>query len=286
MALRASWTGHLKVSLVTIPVRLFNAVSSTARISFNQLHRGCGERIRYDLTCPVHGHVEREDIEKGYEFEKNRYVVIDEADLEKVRLETTKVIELTQFAPIAEIPTTYLDAPYYLAPDGRMAAEAFATFREAMRRESRAGIGRVVLSGREKIVALTPLDRGLVMNTLHYSYEVRRPTAYFEDVPAEVKEDDQLGLAEMLVQRMSKPFDPQGFEDRYQEQVLEIVDAKVAGRAPQIAAPRQTAQVVDLMDALKRSLEQQGGAPEAGPAKKKPPARSTGPREGKKRKTG
>lgn len=286
MALRASWTGHLKISLVTIPVRLFNAVSSTARISFNQLHKDCGERIRYDLTCPVHGHVERAEVEKGYEFEKNRYVVIGDEDLEKVRLETTKVIELTQFVPFAEIPATYLDTPYYLAPDGRMAAEAFATFREAMRRGGRAGIGRVVLSGREKVVALTPLDSGLVLNTLHYAYEVRRPTAYFEDVPAEVKEDDQLALAEMLVQRMSKGFDPQAFEDRYQEQIMEIVRAKVAGRAPQISEPRQTAEVVDLMEALKRSLDQQGGAPEAASAKKKPPARSAGAREGRKRKTG
>lgn len=283
MALRASWTGHLKISLVTIPVRLYNAVSSTARISFNQLHRGCGERIRYDLTCPIHGHVEREDIEKGYEFEKNRYVVIDEADLEQVRLETTKVIELTQFTPIAEIPLPYLDSPYYLAPDGRMAADAFATFREAMRRAGRAGIGRVVLSGREKVVALSPYDRGLVVSTLHYPYEVKKPTAYFEDIPAEVAEGDQLGLGQMLVERMSKPFEPDSFTDRYHEQMLEIVRAKVAGRAPQIAEARPSADVVDLMEALKRSLEQEGGG---GKPEKKPPARSAGPRDSKKRKTG
>ncbi len=288
MAARASWTGHLKISLITIPVRLYNAVSSTARVSFNQLHKDCGERIRYQLTCPVHGPVEREEVVKGFQYEKNRYVELDEADLDNVRLETSKVIELLSFAPLDDIAETYLDTPYYMAPDGRIAAEAFATFREAMRRAGRAGIGRVVLSGREKIVAVGALENGLVMHTLHYPYEVRKPAPYFEDVPAKVAEGDQLGLGEMLIERMSKPFDPEAFTDRYQEQVLEVVRAKVAGRAPELAEERPVADVVDLMEALKRSLEQEGGGKPAAP-KKKAPAPSVGERpEGRqrKRKTG
>lgn len=285
MALRAVWTGHLKISLVTIPVRLYNAVSSTSKISFNQLHKDCGERIRYDLTCPVHGHVERDDIVKGYEYEKNRYVVMEEADLEKIHLETSKVIELVHFSPVDDIPLPYYDAPYYLAPDGRIAADAFATFREAMDRSGRAGIGRVVLSGKEKIVALRAHDRGLLMSTLHFPNEVRRPTAYFEDVPAEAPVGDQLALGDMLVERMSKPFEPDTFEDRYQGQVLEIVKAKITGREPQLAAARPTADVVDLMEALKRSLEQEGSPASAAPAKK-PPARSTAGRGDRRKKTG
>ncbi len=289
MALRASWTGHLKISLVTIPVRLYNAVSSTSRVSFHQLHKDCGERIRYELTCPIHGHVERDEVVKGYEYEKNRHVVMDEEDLEKVWLETSKVIELAHFSPVADIPPTYFDAAYYLAPDGRIAADAFATFREAMQRSGRAGIGRVVLAGKEKIIALRAYDRGLLMNTLNYPHEVRKPTAYFEDVPVQVSEGDQLALGDMLIERMSKPFEPEAFTDRFQEQVLEIVRAKVAGREPALMEQRPTADIVDLMEALKRSLDQEGGAPAAAPKKtaaKKPPAPSRAAGRERKKKSG
>lgn len=268
MALRATWTGHLKVSLVTIPVRLYNAVGSGGKVQLNQLHKGCGRRIKYDIVCPTHGHLERDEVVKGYEFEKNRYVPLDDDVLDSVKLETTRMIDVVQFVEDGEIDAAWLETPYYLAPDGPVAVEAFATFRDAMRRMKRTAIGRLVLGGREKIVGIRPLGNGLAMNTLHYAYEVRKPDAYFEEIPPVQVDDQHLQLGEMLVERLSKPFNPAEFTDRYQEALLDVIKARVAGRQPEVVEERGPASVVDLMEALKRSLEQADG-------KKKPAAEST-----------
>ncbi|MCI0717675.1 MAG: Ku protein, partial [Acidobacteria bacterium] len=267
MAPRASWTGYLRLSLVTIPVRLYNAVSSTSKVSLNQLHKGCNLRLRQQMVCPEHGKVEKEDIVKGYEFEKDRYVVIDEADLAKIKLETTKTIDLIQFVDAGEVDSIYFDTPYYVAPDGPVAEEGFRILREAMRLANKIAIGQVVIANREHMVAIQPQDKGLVLNTLHYAEEVRNAASYFEDIKTAEVQKAQLALAEQLVNSLASSFDQSKFKDRYQESLLEVIKSKVAGSEPVIAQKAEMGKVINLMDALKQSLAQSM-------SQKKPPAAS------------
>jgi DNA end-binding protein Ku len=254
MAARAIWTGYLKVSLVTVPVRLFNAVSEVEKIRLNQLHKDCGVRVRQDLVCPEHGSLDRtSDIVKGYQHDRGRYVVIDD-DLAKLKLETTKTIEVLQFSPASEIDPVYLDAPYWLSPDGPVAEEGFAVVREAMRKTGMVGVGRVVIGGREKAVAIRPVEGGLGLSTLHSPRELREPD--FEGIPDHVEDGEELALGEMLIRRLAKLFDISEWKDRYQEALAELVKAKLAGVAPPAIEERPPLPVINLMDAIKRSLEQ------------------------------
>lgn len=266
MAPRASWKGQLKLSLVSLPVRLYNAVSSTSRISLNQLHRDCHRRLKQQMICPEHGPVERPDIVKGYEYEKGKYVILDDTDLEQIRLETNKSIELIQFVEADELDSLFLDAPYYVAPDGPVGEEAFAVVREAMRATNRVAIGRVVLSNREHIVALKVHEQGFVLSTLRFANEVRSATPYFEEIRPREVDANQMQLAQQLIEQYTKPFEPDAFSDRYQDAMLELVRAKVEGTTPVIAQADEVGKVINLMDALKASLSE---APE-----RKPPARS------------
>jgi DNA end-binding protein Ku len=278
MAPRASWTGYLRLSLVTIPVRLYNAISSTNKVSLNQLHKNCNLRLRQQMVCPEHGKVEKEDIVKGYEFEKDRYVVIDEADLEKIRLETTKTIELKQFVEAKEVDPIYLDTPYYLAPDGPVAEEGFRILREAMRQANKVAIGQVVISNKEHIVAIQALDKGLIVNTLRYAEEIRNSASYFEDIKNGDVEKNQLALAQQLVNSLTGSFDSSQFKDRYQESLLEVIKGKVAGSEPVVTRKAEMGKVVNLMDALKQSLAQTQ-------SQKKPPAASVKTVTAKQKKT-
>jgi len=262
---RASWTGHLKCSLVSLPVRLYNATSTSSRISFNQLHAKTHRRLKQQLVEPELGPVDRTDIVKGYEYEKDKYVIIDDADLEKVRLETTRVIELLQFIDDKELDPLYLDNPYYVAPDGPVAEDAFRIIREAMQNKRRIGIGRVVMSGREHIVAMRVQERGFVLTTLRYASEVRSSAGYFEDIRNGEVNKPQLQLAEQLVDGMSAPFDPSQFNDRYQDALMEIIKAKIEGAEPIVTQEVEVGKVINLMEALKQSI---AAAP------KKPPAKS------------
>jgi len=267
MAPRASWTGYLRLSLVTIPVRLYNAISSTSKVSLNQLHKNCNLRLRQQMICPEHGKVEKEEIAKGYEFEKDRYVVVDEADLEKVRLETTKTIDLTQFVDANELDPIYFNTPYYVAPDGPVAEEGFRILREAMRQANKVAIGQVVISSKEQVIALKVQERGLVLNTLHYAEEVRNSASYFEEIKNGNVDGSHLALAQQLVNSYTKAFDPSKFTDRYQNSLLEIIKGKIAGSEPVVAQRAEAGKVINLMDALKQSLAQSV-------AQKKPPAAS------------
>ena len=267
MAPRASWTGFLRLSLVTIPVRLYNVISSTSKVSLNQLHKNCHLRLRQQMVCPEHGKVEKEDIVKGYEFEKDRYIVIDDADLEKIKLETTKTVELIQFVDSNELDSIYLNTPYYVAPDGPVAEEGFRILREAMHQANKVAIGRVVISSKEQVVALNVQDKGLVLNTLHYAEEIRSSASYFEDIKNGNIDKNQLALAQQLVNSFTVPFDAAKFSDRYQNSLLEIIKAKIEGSEPIVAQRAEVGKVINLMDALKQSLAQSA-------AKKKPPAES------------
>jgi DNA end-binding protein Ku len=278
MAPRASWKGILKLSLVSIPVRLFNATTQSNRISLNQVHKGCNQRLKMPLTCPTHGIVERDQVAKAYEFEQDKYVIIDQADLDKIKLESNKTIEMTSFVPAKEVDPIYLDSPYYMAPDGPVAEEAFAVVREALKKSGRVGIGRVTMSGRERLVVLAPESKGFRMTTLRNGDEVRAAEPCFDDVPDRQIAADQLSLATKLIESMSGKLDPASFKDRYQESLLAIIKAKIAGEDPVLIQEDEVAKAFSFVDALKASL---GGpsSPSAkaearAPATRKPAAKS------------
>jgi DNA end-binding protein Ku len=254
MAARPTWKGYLKVSLVTIPVKVFPATESAATLSFNQLHAECKTRIQQKRWCP---HCEREvpntELVKGYEYEKGSYVVVTEEDIEKVRVESTRVIDLAQFTDVTEIDPIYVDRAYYLAPDGPMASESFAVMREGM--AGKAGIGKVALYGREYLVAVRPQKKGLVMYTLHHDAEIRSIDQVEElnSVPAKVK-PEEMKLAKQVIATFDAELNLKDYQDEYKAGLRKIIDAKIAGEevvAPEIAEPPK---VVDLMEALRRSL--------------------------------
>src|SRR5262245_23161089 len=255
MAARPTWKGYLKISLVNIPVRVFPATDAAATISFNQLHRECRTRIQQKRWCPTcNVEVPNTDLVKGYEFEKGKYVVMDEEDMSKVRPESTRVINIVQFADAKMIDPVYVERPYYLAPDGQVSAEAFAVMREGM--AGKAAIGKVALYGREYLVAIQPRDNGLVMYTLRHASEVRAMSAIDElkTVPAKIK-PDEIKLARQVIGNFETEGDLTQYKDDYQEQLRKIIDAKIEGA--EVVAPAEEAppKVVNLMDALRQSLE-------------------------------
>jgi DNA end-binding protein Ku len=256
MAARPTWKGFLKVSLVTIPVRVYPATESSATISFNQLHEECQTRIQQKKWCPsCEREVTSAEIVKGYEFEKGRWVVVADEDIAKVKTESTKIINLLQFADGDDIDPMYVDKAYYLAPEGPMAADAYAVMRDGM--IGKAGIGKVAIHGREYLVAVKPHKQGLVMYTLHHAAEIRTIDQIDElrDVrgkvsPAEAK------LAQQVIDSYQGPLDLKSYTDEYQSGLRAIIDAKVSGE--EIVAPKEEAapKVIDLMEALRRSLDQ------------------------------
>jgi DNA end-binding protein Ku len=255
MAARPTWKGFLKISLVNIPVRVFPATDSAATISFNQLHAECQTRIQQKRWCP---HCEREvpmsEIAKGYEFEKGRYVVMTEEDVSKVRPESTRVIDLVQFTDSAAIDPIYIERPYYLAPDGAMATEAFAVMREGMK--GKAGIGKLALYGREYLVAVQAREKGLVMYTMRHAKEVRSMDNIDEldSVPEKVK-PEEIKLAKQVIGNFEAEFNLAEYRDEYQEELQRIIDAKIAGEDVVATAEETPPKVVNLMDALRQSLD-------------------------------
>ena len=277
MPARPTWKGYLKISLVNIPVKVFPATDAAATLSFNQLHAECQTRIQQKRWCPnCQREVPNTDIVKGYEFEKGRYVVVGEEDIEKVRVESTRVINLETFTDDTAIDPIYLERPYYLAPDGAVAREAFAVIREGM--QGKAGIGKVALYGREYLVKVQPREKGLVMYTLRHANEIRSMEAIEEldEMPKTVK-PDEVKLARQVIGTFEGDVDFTSYKDDYQVGLREIIDAKIEGReivTQEIEAPPK---VVNLMDALRKSLDTIS-------AKKKPAATvSSMPAPAKKR---
>ncbi len=255
MAPRPTWKGYLRVSLVTIPVKVFPATESAAALSFNQLHGECKTRIQQKRWCP---HCEREvpnsELVKGYEFTKGQYVVVTEEDIQKVRVESTRVIDLVQFTDDTSIDPIYVDRAYYLAPDGAMGADAFAVMREGM--AGKAGIGKVALYGREYLVAVRPQKKGLVMYTLHHDAEIRGIDQIEElnSVPSKVK-PEEMKLAKQVIATFEGELNLKDYQDDYREGLRKIIDAKVAGQEVIAPEEQEPPKVVDLMEALRRSLD-------------------------------
>jgi DNA end-binding protein Ku len=277
MPARPTWKGYLKISLVNIPIKVFPATDAGATLSFNQLHAECQTRIQQKRWCP---HCQREvantDLVKGFEFEKGRYVVVDEEDIEKVRVESTRVINLEKFTDDTEIDPIYLERPYYLAPDGPVAREAFSVIREGMK--GKAGIGKVALYGREYLIKVQPREKGLIMYTLRHANEIRSMEAIDElsEMPAKVK-PEEVKLAQQVMATFEGHVDFESYKDEYQVGLREIIDAKIEGReivAPEVEAPPK---VVNLMEALRKSLDTIS-------AKKKPAPISRMPAASAKRK--
>jgi DNA end-binding protein Ku len=255
MAARPTWKGFLKISLVNIPVRVFPATDSAATISFNQLHAECQTRIQQKRWCPnCDREVPLSEITKGYEFEKGRYVVVSEDDISKVRPESTRVIDLVQFTEATAIDPIYIERPYYLAPDGAMASEAFAVMREGMK--GKAGIGKLALYGREYLVAVQPRENGLVMYTMRHSKEVRSMDNIEElgGVPSKVK-PDEIRLAKQVIGNFEAALDLKEYRDEYQDELQRIIDAKIAGEEVIATEEEAPPKVVNLMDALRQSLD-------------------------------
>jgi len=285
MAARPTWKGYLKVSLVTIPVKVFPATESAATLSFNQLHGECKTRIQQKRWCPqCEREVPNTELVKGYEYEKGHYVVLSEEDIEKVRVESSKVIDLSQFTDVTDIDPIYVDKSYYLAPDGPMAAESFAVMREGM--AGKAGIGKVALYGREYLVAVRPQKKGLVMYTLHHDAEIRSIDQVEElnSVPSKVK-PEEMKLAKQVIATFDAELNLKDYQDEYKAGLRKIIDAKIAGEevvAPEIQEPPK---VVDLMEALRRSLNTVS-ADKKKPAKVEvaKPAKAKAVANGKKRK--
>jgi DNA end-binding protein Ku len=255
MAARPTWKGYLKISLVNIPIKVFPATDAGATLSFNQLHAECQTRIQQKRWCPrCEREVSNTELVKGYEFEKGRYVVVGDEDLEKVRVESTRVINLEKFTEDTAIDPIYLERAYYLAPDGDVAKEAFAVIRDGMK--GKAGIGKVALYGREYLVKVQPRERGLIMYTLRHANEIRSMEAIEElaGLPEKVK-PSEVKLAQQVIGTFEGEIDFESYRDDYQVGLREIIDAKIEGReivTPEIEAPPK---VVNLMEALRKSLD-------------------------------
>jgi DNA end-binding protein Ku len=281
MAPRANWKGFLRLSLVTCPVALYPATSDTEKVSFNQINRKTGHRIKYTKVDAETGdEVANEDIVKGYKVDTDTYVEVTKEELDDVALESTHTIEIDEFVPKDEIDNRYLIRPYYLIPDGKVGHDAFAVIRETVRSMNKVAIGRVVLTNREHIIALEPLGKGLMGTLLRYPYEVRSETEYFGDIQDVKITKDMLDLARHIVEQKSASFDPEEFEDHYEAALIDLINKKRAGIRITAKAPAKTGDnVINLMDALKRSLASEKQSAPAAKAKGKKQKRMEGQRE-------
>ena len=277
MAPRASWKGYLKLSLVSCPVRLYPATSTQDRVRFNQLHKDTHNRINMKPVDPELGLVERADLVKGYEYEDKKYVIIEDDDLDAVKLETNHTLAIEAFVEGEEIDSIWQDTPYYLAPDGKMAEETFIVLREAMARAGKVAIARLVLSSRERMVTVAPRDAGMYVCTLRAPNEVRATATYFDDIPDSKPDAEMLELAQALIKQKTTKFDPKAYEDRYEAALMTMIKEKLKGHKPIIAAEPARGNVVNLMDALKQSLGQ-SKPPAASRSKKAAPAEEAAPK--------
>jgi len=265
---RPTWQGHLKLSLVTCPVALYSGVKRSGDVHFNMLSAKTHNRIRMIPTDPETGPIDRSDIVKGYEIDKDRYVIVTNEEIAQVRLESTRTIEIERFVDVSDIDRMYWNEPYFLLPDGKMALEAYAVIREAMKSTDRIALGRVVMHTRERLVAIEPRDEGLLCYTLRSHDEVRDPAEAFDDIPKTKADAAMVQIAEKIIDQLSGPFDPSKFTDRYEEALKKLIAQKQKGRGriAEVEEPEDT-KVVDLMAALRKSLGQGAGA-------RRPPAPS------------
>ena len=261
MAYRPTWQGHLRLSLVTCPVALYTATSSGGDVHFNLINPKTNNRIKMITTDPETGPNERSDLVKGYEVSKGEYVLLTDEEIKSVRLESTKTIDIERFVPAADIDRVYWDNPYYLAPDGGLAQEAFGVIREAMERSGQIALGRVVMSTRERILALEPRGKGILAYTIRTDAEVRKADEIFGGISDAEPDEGMIAIAERIIEQREGPFDPSQFVDRYEQALKALIEEKQRGQRPATVSEPADTNVIDLMSALRASL--------AGPAAKK-----------------
>ncbi|HVM23149.1 MAG TPA: Ku protein [Sphingomicrobium sp.] len=291
MAARPIWRGQIRLALVSIPVELYPATKSGATIAFHQVHEPSGKRIKYEKVVPGIGPVDRDEIVKGYEVSKGHYVLLDPEEIESVKLESRKTLDLVQFVDANEIDAMYYEKPYYVVPADDLAEEAFVVLRDALRASQKVGIGQLAMRGQEYVVALKPCGRGLLLETLRYSDEVNKAQSYFREIGDTEPDADLLDMAAMLIERKTGKFDPKEFHNRYVDALRELIEEKQRKKGEKIiqdpdadAPPPRGSNVVDLMAALKRSLgdDSKGGkaanvnkgAKKSGAARKPAPRRA------------
>lgn len=282
MAPRPTWQGHLKLSLVTCPVALYTATSRGGDVSFHLINPKTNNRIRMVTTDPETGPIERSDLVKGYEVEKNQYVLMTEEEIRSVRIESNRTIEIERFVDEKDIDRLYWNDPYYLAPDGKIAAEAFAVIRESMKKAGKIALGRVVMHTRERLLALEPRGAGLVAFTLRAHDEVRKPETVFDQIPEVKAEKGMVEIAGKIIDQLSGEFEPETFRDRYEDALRDLIKAKLKGRKPVAAPEPEDTPVTDLMAALRDSLSRTA-APRRAPAKRAAPSSRRKPAEAKPR---
>jgi DNA end-binding protein Ku len=284
---RPIWKGQLRLSLVSIPVEMFTATKSSAKPTFRQIHEPTGKPIHYEKVVDGVGPVEKDDIRKGFEYEKGDYVLLTEDEIDAVKLETRKTLELVQFVDEGEIPPLYFDTPYFLAPADELAEDAFRVVRDALRQSKKLGLGQLALRGQEYLVAVRPCGKGILLETLHYADEVKKADSFFSEIPAKSTDPELLDVATALIDKKTAKFDAREFKDHYHAALRELIARKLKSKGKKVATEvEETARprgdnVVDLMSALKKSLEGSGGkaatkAPaksRAKPAAKKPATR-------------
>jgi DNA end-binding protein Ku len=272
-AARSMWAGNIRLNLVSVPVRLHAATKSGARLAFHQVHKPSGKRIRYEKVVPGIGPVDVDDIVKGYEISKGEYVLLSDQELDAVKIEARRTLDLIQFVDQCEIDPIWFDRPYYVVPDGDLAEEAYGVLRDALKATRKMGIGQFAIRGREYIAALKPSGRGMILETLRFADEVRGAAPFFADVEDEKPDKELLDLAEELIRRKTAPFDPKKFHDDYTEALRALIETKRKTRkaiaVEEEEPPRGGAQVIDLVEALKRSVRGGGAAAESGAKRRK-----------------
>lgn len=283
MAARAYWQGQIRLALVSIPVEIYTATKSGAQIAFHQIHEPSGKRIKYEKVAPGVGPVDPDEIMKGFEYEKGEYVLLEQDEIDAVKLESKKTLELTQFVDADEIDVLYYEKPYFVVPADDLAEEAFIVLREALKRTRKVGLGQLALRGREYVVSLKPCGRGMVLETLRYADEVNKAQGYFRDIPDQAPDPELLGLAESLIEKKAAKFDPREFHDRYVDALKDLIERKRKAKGRKIIEDKDDGKVdrgsnvVDLMAALKKSLEKPGAKASAAvkttPAKRAAPAK-------------
>ena len=285
MPARPIWRGQIRLALVSIPVELFPATKSGAQIQFHQVHEPSGKRIKYEKVVPGIGPVDRDEIVKGYEISKGQYVLLDPEEIESVKLESRKTLDLVQFVDEDEIDATFFDKPYYMVPADDLAEEAYVVLRDALKAAKKVGIGQLAMRGQEYVVALKPCGRGILLETLRYADEVHKSSGFFRDIGDHKPDPDLLDMASMLIERKAGEFDPKEFHNRYVDALHRLIEEKQKKKGAKIiedpdadAPPPKGSNVIDLMAALKKSLGDQKKAAKKAPAKrstaKKEPARA------------
>ena len=259
MPARPIWRGQIRLALVSIPVELYPATKSGAQIQFHQIHEPSGQRIKYEKVVPGIGPVDRDEIVKGYEVEKGQYVLLDPEEIESVKLESRKTLDLVQFVDDKDIDATYFDKPYYLVPADDLAEEAYVVLREALSAAKKVGVGQLAMRGQEYVVALKPCGRGILLETLRYADEVHKASTFFRDIGDHKPDADLLDMASMLIEKKAGEFDPKEFHNRYVDALHELIAKKQRSKGKKIIeqpdeAPPKGSNVIDLMAALKKSL--------------------------------